>query len=49
METATVGTAIKEWVLYAWMYQILLACVIGAAVGYVARKLLYLAERKFVS
>ncbi|CAG8485808.1 2716_t:CDS:10 [Ambispora leptoticha] len=38
------GDAIAKWVYVVWLYEILFSCVIGLAVGYVARKLLYLAE-----
>ncbi|KAJ1916249.1 Na+/H+ antiporter, partial [Tieghemiomyces parasiticus] len=38
------GTAIGKWFYLAWAYEVLLSVVIGAAVGYAARKLLYLAE-----
>lgn len=48
MEEASVGTAIGKWFLFAWLYQVALSCMIGIVVGYVARKLLKLAERKFV-
>ncbi|RIA97168.1 Cation/H+ exchanger [Glomus cerebriforme] len=45
MEEASVGKAIGQWILLAWLYQVALSCVIGIVVGYAARKLLYLAER----
>ncbi|EXX79129.1 hypothetical protein RhiirA5_495269 [Rhizophagus irregularis] len=45
MEEVSVGKAIGKWFLFAWLYQVALSCVIGVVVGYIARKLLYLAER----
>ncbi|CAG8532188.1 8554_t:CDS:10 [Funneliformis mosseae] len=44
MEESSVGKAFGLWFLYSWLYQVLLSCVIGIIAGYVARKLLYLAE-----
>ncbi|CAG8534994.1 14133_t:CDS:10 [Funneliformis caledonium] len=44
MEESSVVKAFGLWFLYSWLYQVLLSCVIGIIAGYVARKLLYLAE-----
>ncbi|ORX50878.1 hypothetical protein DM01DRAFT_1408872 [Hesseltinella vesiculosa] len=41
-----VGPAIGEWAYHVLVYEILLSIVIGFVVGYVARKLLKLAETK---
>ncbi|KAJ1949827.1 Na+/H+ antiporter, partial [Dispira parvispora] len=38
------GKAIGKWFYMAWAYEVLLSVLIGAVVGYAARKLLYLAE-----
>lgn len=40
------GTAIGKWAYYIMAYEVLLSIVIGFVVGYVARKLLKLAETK---
>ncbi|CAG8545374.1 6621_t:CDS:10 [Ambispora gerdemannii] len=44
--TEKTGDAIAKWIYVVWIYKILLSCLIGLVVGYVARKLLYLAETK---
>ncbi|KAI8329209.1 Cation/H+ exchanger, partial [Chlamydoabsidia padenii] len=41
-----VGTAIGKWIYITLLFQILLSCVIGAVVGWVACKLLQWSERK---
>ncbi|KAJ1659870.1 Na+/H+ antiporter [Dispira simplex] len=38
------GKAIGKWFYMAWAYEVFLSVLIGAVVGYSARKLLYLAE-----
>jgi len=45
MEAHSISKAIGEWILYALLYQIVLSIAIGIVFGYIARKLLYLAER----
>ncbi|KAK8866002.1 hypothetical protein IAR55_001153 [Kwoniella newhampshirensis] len=42
----TVGGAVGEWVYNIVLYQVVLSCIIGAIVGYVARKVLKFARRK---
>lgn len=42
----TVGEAIGKWFYLTWLFQILLSCVIGLVVGYVARKILQWSERQ---
>ncbi|KAJ1765457.1 hypothetical protein LPJ74_006338 [Coemansia sp. RSA 1843] len=43
-ESYSTGHAIGKWFYWIWCYNILLSVVIGIVVGYVARKLLRLAE-----
>ncbi|KAJ1816713.1 hypothetical protein LPJ60_005192 [Coemansia sp. RSA 2675] len=43
-DSYSTGHAIGKWFYWTWGYQVLLSIVIGIAVGYVARKLLRLAE-----
>ncbi|KAJ2789978.1 hypothetical protein H4R21_006613, partial [Coemansia helicoidea] len=45
-ESYTTGHAIGRWFYWTWCYNILLSIVIGIVVGYVARKLLRLAESR---
>jgi NhaP-type Na+/H+ or K+/H+ antiporter len=40
------GSAIGKWAYYIMAYEILLSIIIGFVVGYVARKLLKIAEKK---
>jgi sodium/hydrogen antiporter len=40
------GTAIGKWFYETWVYEIILGCVYGAAVGWIAKELLHWAERK---
>ncbi|RUS26583.1 Sodium/hydrogen exchanger family-domain-containing protein [Jimgerdemannia flammicorona] len=40
------GGNIGRWFYLTWLYQILLSCVIGAVVGYLARKVLQLSEQR---
>ena len=49
LEGVSVSTSIGHWFLLAWLYHVVLSIAIGIVVGYIARKLLYLAEKKFVS
>lgn len=35
---ASIGTVIGHWIISTWLYQIGLACAIGAFIGYIARK-----------
>ncbi|ORY61930.1 Sodium/hydrogen exchanger family-domain-containing protein [Leucosporidium creatinivorum] len=37
---ASIGTVIGHWIVSTWLYQIGLACAIGAVIGYIARKTL---------
>ncbi|RKP10506.1 Sodium/hydrogen exchanger family-domain-containing protein [Thamnocephalis sphaerospora] len=46
LSNSSYATAVGEWFYAVWAYQILLSIVIGAVVGYVARKLLYFAESR---
>ncbi|KAI7902112.1 Sodium/hydrogen exchanger family-domain-containing protein [Cokeromyces recurvatus] len=41
----SVGTAVGKWIYITWLFQIILSCVIGVIVGYVARRLLYYSEK----
>ncbi|RUS12840.1 Sodium/hydrogen exchanger family-domain-containing protein, partial [Endogone sp. FLAS-F59071] len=40
------GEDVGKWFYLTWLYQILLSCVIGALVGYAARRILQLAEQR---
>ncbi|KAI9480310.1 MAG: Sodium/hydrogen exchanger family-domain-containing protein [Benjaminiella poitrasii] len=40
-----VGTAIGKWFYITWLFQIILSCIIGVIVGYIARRLLYYSEK----
>ncbi|KAM0792364.1 hypothetical protein ACM66B_005044 [Microbotryomycetes sp. NB124-2] len=40
------GLVIGHWVVSTWFYQILLACAIGAVIGYLARKTVKVAHRR---
>ncbi len=44
--TLPVGASIKEWVISTIIYQIGLSCVLGALIGYIARKTLKEAHRR---
>lgn len=37
---ASIGAVIGHWIVSTWLYQIFLACAIGAVIGYIARKTL---------
>lgn len=41
-----VATAIGKWIYITCLFQIVLSCVIGVIVGYVARKVLQWSERQ---
>src|SRR5262249_37073752 len=41
-----VGVSVAEWFYAVWLYQILLACVIGTIAGYLARRALQLAKAR---
>lgn len=41
-----VGTAIGKWIYITLLFQIVLSCIIGLVVGFVARKILQWSERK---
>jgi NhaP-type Na+/H+ or K+/H+ antiporter len=41
----SVGTAIGKWIYLTLLFQIVLSCIIGLVVGYVARKLLQWSEK----
>ncbi|OWZ71203.1 hypothetical protein AYX14_03391 [Cryptococcus neoformans] len=43
---ASPGHAVGEWFYMTWVYEILLGVIIGAILGFCARKLMKLAERK---
>ncbi|WVF68853.1 hypothetical protein IAT40_003626 [Kwoniella sp. CBS 6097] len=40
------GHAVGEWFYMTWLYEIVLGCVIGGLLGFVARKFMKYAERK---
>ncbi|WVQ96326.1 hypothetical protein IAU59_003430 [Kwoniella sp. CBS 9459] len=40
------GHAVGEWFYMTWLYEIVLGCVIGGLLGFVARKFMKFAERK---
>ncbi|KAK4058794.1 hypothetical protein OIO90_000240 [Microbotryomycetes sp. JL221] len=40
------GLVVGHWVVSTWLYQIALACAIGAVIGYAARKTVKVAHRK---
>lgn len=40
------GTAIGLWFYETWVYQIILGCVYGATVGWIAKELLHWAENR---
>ncbi|GAA6037193.1 hypothetical protein JCM8097_008780 [Rhodosporidiobolus ruineniae] len=42
----SIGAAVQHWVVTTWIYQILVSVVIGAVVGYIARKTLKYAHRR---
>ncbi|KAM0748745.1 hypothetical protein T439DRAFT_328008 [Meredithblackwellia eburnea MCA 4105] len=42
----SLGLVIREWVISTWLYQIGLACVLGAVIGFVARKTLKFAHQR---
>ncbi|KAK4705797.1 sodium/hydrogen antiporter, partial [Phenoliferia sp. Uapishka_3] len=41
----SISAVMREWVVTTWIYQIILACVMGALIGYVARKTLKIAHK----
>ncbi|KAK8858818.1 hypothetical protein IAR55_003048 [Kwoniella newhampshirensis] len=43
---ASPGHAVGEWFYMTWLYEIVLGTIIGALLGFTARKLMKLAERK---
>lgn len=43
---ASAGQAVGEWFLTVWVYEIILSCVLGAVIGYVARKTLKAAHKR---
>lgn len=43
---ASVGTALGEWVVSTWIFQIFLSCFIGALIGFIARKTLKEAHKR---
>lgn len=45
LQYSSVADALTAWVVLVWVYQILLAVIIGAAAGFIFRKLIYHAER----
>lgn len=42
----SVASALQHWVVETWIYEILLACALGAVIGYVARKTLKEAHKR---
>lgn len=42
----SIAAVMREWVVTTWLYQIGLACVMGALIGYVARKSLKIAHKR---
>lgn len=42
----TISEVLTEWVVETWIYQIILACVIGALIGFIARKTLKEAHKR---
>lgn len=45
LTSATAGQAMKEWFLHTWLYEIMLSCVLGAILGFIARYLLEKSEQ----
>ncbi|KAG9299546.1 hypothetical protein G9A89_020717 [Geosiphon pyriformis] len=44
--TETTGAAIAKWIYFVCLYEIVLSCIIGFVVGYIARKVLYFSETR---
>lgn len=44
--SGSINASLQHWVVTTWIYQILLACVIGALIGWIARKTLKEAHRR---
>lgn len=42
----SISESLQHWVVTTWIYQILLSCVIGAVIGYLARKTLKFAHNR---
>ncbi|KXN67140.1 Sodium/hydrogen exchanger, partial [Conidiobolus coronatus NRRL 28638] len=45
LSSNSVGQAIADWVLFTWLYMILLSIVIGAIIGWLAKRLVFYAEQ----
>lgn len=45
LTSSTSGQAMKEWFLHTWLYEIMLSCVLGAILGFIARYLLEKSEQ----
>ncbi|GAA5931447.1 uncharacterized protein JCM15063_001470 [Sporobolomyces koalae] len=44
--SGSINASLQHWFVTTWIYQILLACVIGAVIGWIARKTLKEAHRR---
>ncbi|GAA5904888.1 uncharacterized protein JCM6883_004900 [Sporobolomyces salmoneus] len=44
--SGSINASLQHWVVTTWIYQILLACAIGALIGWIARKTLKEAHRR---
>ncbi|GAA5957625.1 hypothetical protein JCM3765_001459 [Sporobolomyces pararoseus] len=44
--SGSINASLQHWVVTTWLYQILLACAIGALIGWIARKTLKEAHRR---
>ncbi|GAA5929313.1 hypothetical protein JCM10213_006346 [Rhodosporidiobolus nylandii] len=45
-ESRSISSSLQHWVVTTWLYQILLACAVGAVIGYVGRKTLKFAHTR---
>lgn len=45
LSSNSIGQAIADWVLFTWLYMILLSIVIGAIIGWLAKRLVFYAEQ----
>jgi NhaP-type Na+/H+ or K+/H+ antiporter len=44
--SGSINASLQHWVVTTWLYQIVLACAIGALIGWIARKTLKEAHRR---
>lgn len=44
--SGSINASLQHWIVTTWIYQILLACAIGALIGWVAKKTLKEAHRR---